>query len=231
MKKVMIFLLFIILLFTGCSFQKEEIKVEKKKVEPKKEEVVEEVYEDFNPMPIGFYDLNGNHLVRLHEMHDTLVVEKDVGLFQVFPSIEEEIYLDEAFGPAFYKAWTQYNTDNNIKIGFHISFTLSNGEEVSYNILNPSQTFDKWEYLMNYLYDDYAHFGDYFYSHIENDEFTENTLFTAFKMQSSYQCAEIHSGIQLSVFTYDGDDDFDQNGLYRGKSIHTFIICVNGYEC
>ena len=204
--------------------------LKKKKIEPKPE-VIEEVYEDSNPMPIGFYDLKGNHLVRLHEIHDDLVIEKDVGLFQVYPSFEEEIYLDEAFGPSFYNTWIQYNPNNSIKIGFHIEFTLSNGEEVSYNILNPSQTFDKWEYLMNYLYDDYAHFGDYFYSHIENDEFTENTLFTAFKMQSSYQCSEIHSSIKMSVFTYDSEDDFDENGLYRGKSIHTFKICVNGYEC
>ena len=230
MKKNILLLLLILTLLTGCSPKKEEKIVEKKKVEPKPE-VVEEVDEDLNPMPIGFYDLEGNHLVRLHEIHEDLVVEKDVGLFQVYPSFDEEIYLDEAFGPSFYQKWTEYNQSHTIKIGFHIHFTLFNGEEVSYNILYPSQTFDKWEYLMNYLYDDYAHFGDYFYSHIENDEFTENTLFTAFKMQSSYQCNEIHSSIQLSVFTYDTDDDFDENGLYRGNSIHTFKICVNGYEC
>ena len=90
---------------------------------------------------------------------------------------------------------------------------------------------NRWEHLMNYLYDDYANKGKGFYSHIENNEYNENTLFTAIKIQSSYQVDEIDSKILLTVFTYDTEDDFDESGEYRGNSSYTMTICLEGREC
>ena len=87
---------------------------------------------------------------------------------------------------------------------------------------------DKWEHLMTYLYDDYANRNKSFYSHIENNEYNENTLFTAIKLQSSYSCSEITSNIYLTVFTYDTEDDFENNE-YRGNSKYTITI-ITGKE-
>ncbi len=220
-----------LLLTAGCTNKKEEVP---KKEEEKKEETTEKEetpkYIDQNNTPIGIYKLTGNKLTKLKTINTDLVIEQDIGIFQIYPSNQEIINLDKSFGQSFYDEWSKYNTNNNLKLGFNITFTLLNGTTINYNILNPSQTFDHWEHLMNYLYDDYANLGKGFYSHIENDKYNASTLFTAFKMQSSYQCDEINSGITLSAFTYDSEDDF-QNGTYRGNSISSLKICINGKPC
>ena len=217
MKKVLIILL-CLLIVTGCT--KKEVKKEtKKKVTPEKEEVVK--YQDDNKTPISLYKLEGNKLTKLDKITKTLNVEENVDSFQIFPSTENEVIINNS--------WQELNPNNKIKIGFNIKYKTTGNEEVSYNILNPSQTFEKWEYLMNYLYDDYVNQGKGFYSHLEEKDYNENTLFTTFKMQASYACKDI-TNIKLTVFTYDTDDDFENNE-YRGNSFHTLNICIDNYEC
>ena len=53
-------------------------------------------------------------------------------------------------GKSFYNEWIKYN---NIKMGFNIKFSLDTGENINYNILSPNDTFNQWQYLLNYLYD------------------------------------------------------------------------------
>lgn len=227
MKKIYL-LLIIPLLLCGCD--KEEKTIEKPVVEEKKEEEVVEVvpqYVDLNNTPIGIYSLNGNTLTKLTSINKQLVVEQDIGVFQIYPSLEDVIVLNDSFANSFYNEWIKYNPNNTIRIGYNIKFSLINGTDVSYNMLSPANTFDKWEYLMNYFYDDYANRYKSFYSHMENHEYNENSLFTSIKLQSSYQCNEINSAIKLTVFTYDTEDDFLDNE-YRGNSKYTFTICVNG---
>ena len=224
MKKL-ISLLIIIILLTGCTTQEQE-PIKKKTTNPKKEEVIK--YQDTNKTPIGIYKLEGNKLTRLNQINKTLVVEENIDSFQIFPSNEEVVTIN-SFGTDFYNKWQEYNPGNTIKIGFNIKYKTTSNEEVSYNILNPMQTFEKWEYLMNYLYDDYINQGKGHYSHLEEKDYNENTLFTTFKMQASYACADI-TNIKLTVFTYDSEDDFENNE-YRGNSSHTLNICINGYEC
>ena len=226
MKKIkLLFLLLSILLVTACGKTEEQVEV---KEEPKKQmqevEVSAPIYTDDNTSPISFYSLQGNKLIKLTEITKRLNIEEDIGIFQIYPSNENEILLNKSFAESFYDEWQKYNQNNNIKIGFNIKFNLVN-EEISYNIFDPSNTFDKWEYLMNYLYDDYANRGKGFYSHIEENQYNESTLFTALKIQSSYQCNEIISPIQVTVFTYDTEDDFENNE-YRGNSKQTFTINI-----
>ena len=217
MKKFLI--IFISLIFiTGCFNTKKEEPVVKK--EPKKVEE-KEVYKDLNNTPIGIYKLEGNTLTRLHEFETTFVPDQDINSFQLFPSNEESITLNESFGKSFYNEWIKYN---NIKMGFNIKFSLDTGENIDYNILSPSNTFDQWEYLLNYLYDDYINDGKGFYSHLEAEDYNENTLFTTFKMQSSGYVNKINSNVEFSVFTYDSEDDFIDN-KYRGNSIYTIKVC------
>lgn len=225
MKKI--FILFIItLLICGCEKKTSNIVQNEEKVYPEKVEV----YKDYNNTPIGIYSLKGNTLTRINNFDFTPIVEQDIGVFQIFPSNDDVVYLDTSFGQSFYNEWVKYNTNNSLKIGFNISFTKNNEEEISYNIFGPGDTFNHWEQLMNYLYDDYANLGKGFYSHIEDKDFNDNTLFTAFKMQSSYQVDQIASGIKFQVFTYDSEDDF-VDSLYRGNSSHTVNLCINGVAC
>ena len=224
MKKL-ITIVIILLTLCGCT-NKKETKQEPKKLE-KKEEIIKDTYKDNNTTPIGIYNLQGNTLTKLTKINKTPIVEQDLGVFQIYPSNEDSINLNKAFGLSFYDEWIKYN---NIKLGFNIKFTLSNGQNISYNIFSPENTFDQWEYLMNYLYDDYNNFGKSFYSHIEKEEFNENTLVTAIKIQSSYSVDQIASKITLTVFTYDTEDDFENNE-YRGNSKYSMDICLEGREC
>ena len=223
MKKIIIALFIVIATTSGCKKQEKT----KKKVKEEKIEIIEETpkYEDLNNTPIAFYSIKGNSLQKISSINKELVIEDDIGLFQIFPSQEEQIPITN-FAEDYFKQWQVYN-QNNLKVGFNIKFKI-NDQEISYNILSPSNTMDKWEHLMTYLYDDYANRNKSFYSHIENNEYNENTLFTAIKLQSSYSCSEITSNIYLTVFTYDTEDDFENNE-YRGNSKYTITI-ITGKE-
>lgn len=224
MKKILLVLV-VLLLFCGCT-KKEEVKEKPK--EEKKEEVIEkDTYKDENKTPIGFYKVQGNTLTKITKVNVTPVVEQDMGVFQIYPSNEDNLTIDKGFGLAFYDEWNKYN---NIKLGYNIKFSLADGRNISYNIFSPENTFDQWEYLMTYLYDDYNNFGKGFYSHIEKEQFTENTLMTSIKIQSSYSVDQINSKISLTVFTYDSEDDFENNE-YRGNSSYTMDICLEGRPC
>lgn len=231
MKKIFLLLMCVFILLCGCE-KKEETKDVVKDKEENKEEIVEEVdtYKDLNNTPIGIYSLQGNKLVKLTSFNTKLVIEKDINTFQLYPSNEDVIYLNNGFGQSFYDEYMKYNTNGNLKMGFNIKFTLYEGREVSYNIFSPNETFTEWNYLMNYLYDDYANRGKSFYSHVESHQVTPETLYTTFKMQASYGCGDIFSKIQFTVFTYDSEDDFLDNE-YRGNSKYTLNICAEGRPC
>lgn len=213
----------LLVIISGCG-KKEIKKKEKKKVEV---EYVEK-YEDLNNTPISFYTSNDSGLVKLTKINKKLVSLEDIGIFQIYPSNEESISFNGGFGNSFYNEWMKYNTNNNLKIGYNIKFSTDE-EEISYNIFNPSNCMEKWEYLLNYLYDDYANRGKSFYSHIEENEFNENTLPTSIKLQSNDKALSIKNKILLTVFTYDSEDDF-LDGEYRGNSSSTLTICVSD-EC
>ena len=223
MKKIIIAIIIVLIITTGCTKQKKEEKKTKEKIIEKVEEIPK--YEDLNNTPIAFYSIKGNNLQKLYSINKELVIEEDIGLFQIFPSQEEQIPITN-FAEDYYNQWQVYN-QNNLKVGFNIKFKV-NDQNISYNILSPNNTMDKWEHLLTYLYDDYANRNKSFYSHIENTEYTDNTLFTAIKLQSSYSCSEISSNIYLTVFTYDTEDDFENNE-YRGNSKYTITI-ITGKE-
>lgn len=224
MKKILLVLV-VLLLFCGCT--KKEKVIEKTKEEKKEEIIEKDTYKDENKTPIGFYKVQGNTLTKITKINVTPVVEQDMGVFQIYPSNEDNLTIDKGFGLAFYDEWNKYN---NIKLGYNIKFSLADGRNISYNIFSPENTFDQWEYLMTYLYDDYNNFGKGFYSHIEKEQFNENTLMTSIKIQSSYSVDQINSKISLTVFTYDSEDDFENNE-YRGNSSYTMDICLEGRAC
>lgn len=221
MKKLLLFLLFSILLITGC--QKEKVKEEKtiKEKEPKVT-IKKETYQDLNTTPIGIYKLENNTLTKITTLTKHLNVEEDIDTFQIYLSNEDTITLNNNFGESFYNEWIKYK---NVKQGFNVKYTLKNEQTTSYNILTPDDTFKHWEYLMNYLYDDYVNRGKSFYSHLEMNDYNSNSLFTAIKLQAAYQCSEIKT-IELTAFTYDSEDDF-LNNEYRGNSSATLIINTN----
>ena len=217
MKKLAILLIISSILIVGCK--------DTKTIDTKRKVAVDETtetYKDSNNTPIGIYSLENNNLKKLTTITKHLNVEEDIGIFQVYLSNEDNVQLTTNFGESFHNEWLKYQ---GIKLGFNIKYTLNNNETTSYNILSPDNTFEHWEYLMNYLYDDYANRNKSFYSHIESTDYNSETLFTAIKMQSSGKCNEIKT-IELTAFTYDSEDDF-LNNEYRGNSKATLIINTN----
>ncbi len=222
MRNKIIYFILILILLCGCGRIESNQKVQKKK-ENKKEEVIP-TYQDLNDTPISFYQLQGNTLTKVDEIKGNFNPMDDILFLQVYPSNLDTVSLNSDFSNSFYEEYMKYQQKNPIKIGFHITYNV-NGEEISYNIMTPSNTMDHWEQFMAYLYDDYVNRGKSFYSHIENDQYTDSTLFTSFKLQCGAYCKDA-SNIKLSVFTYDSEDDF-LNNHYRGNSISEIPICID----
>ena len=219
-----IVLLSVILILTGCSEEKKEIKKEEPKTEIEK---VEEKYTDQNNTKIGLYFEKGNRLELIKEYKTNIITGVDVGVFQIFPSNEDTVYLNNKFGSEFYNTWISLPNYKDLKIGFNVKYTLDTGEEVNYNILDYNVVYEE---LYDYLYDDYANRNNSWYSHIEEKDYNEDTLYTSIKLYAG-SADSINSKISLTVFTYDDLEDFDENNNYRGNSSYTITICDINKTC
>lgn len=226
MKKIIV-LFILAFIITGCGTAKEEIKVD---IEPEEEEEKAPEYVDYNNTKIGLYD-DENGVFKLVAEYQTNIIDgKDIAVFNIYPSQDEVLKINERYGISFHNKWIENENHENLKIGFNVKFTLKSGEEVSFNILEPGQTFES-ELIYSYLYDDYANRNIDWYSHIEEREYTDETHYTAIKLYASDAEKNIDSKIMLTVFTYDGLDDFDEDGNYRGNSSYTAVICDKEKTC
>ena len=218
MKKII--LLFLCGLFLlGCSNEKNSNRVKKEKKNDKDE--IKENYIDNNSMPISFYENNK----KITTKNVVLKVGQDLGVFQIFPSSDEQIKYSNSYCDSFYNEWKKYDSNNNTKIGYNISYSIMDGRNISHTILNPSNTMDYEGYLAIYLNDDYNNCNKSWYSHVEPKDYTENTFFTSIKLFANGSVNDINSNIILTVFTYDTEDDFDPvTKEYRGKSKATLTL-------
>ena len=221
MKKIFLLILFLSIFLGGCN-EKEKEEPIKVKGKLKTEEV--ETYKDLNNTPICFYELRNNTLTKLTSINKTLSNLEDIGLFQVYPSCEENITLTKSFAESFKEEWDKYNK-GTLKMGYNLTFNTKEENTINFNILNPNNTMEHWEYIMTYLYDDYVNRTKGYYSHLEANEYNENSLLTAIKLQSNYKYPDILEKIDLNVFTYDSTDDFQDN-TYRGNSKSTLTINI-----
>ena len=117
--------------------------------------------------------------------------------------------------------YQNYTDISGYKIGYHLKFETVDGV-VEQTILKPSDGDYVYKYIQVYLYDDVNQEAS-FYSHIEDKDMTENTMLTTIKLFTSTKIADVISPIELTVFTYNGEEDF-KDGMYRGNSKFTTII-------
>ena len=221
MKKKILLILCLLLLITGC---KKELSNKVK--EPDLKNLVEkkEEYIDNNPIKLGIYMYYNSYTDRkkLNEYTTNWALNVDLCSLEIFYTTEESI------PPTNIKSlWTDYRNNyeniDNYKIGYNISFDTKNEGHISKTILNPSDVWDIYNYLQVYLYDDVHQEDGAWYSHVEENEYNDNTILTSIKLTGSTIVDEITSDITLTVFTYD-DDDFDKDNNYRGISKDTIII-------
>lgn len=223
MKKI-IFIMLSLMLLVGCNkkeeSQDEVIDDKKENVEPKEEEK----YIDNNPIELSFYMYYGKNTnrKRLETYQTPFITGQDLCSLEIYYTKEEMLSINSQKS-----LWNQYlqNYSNidNYKIGYKISFTNANNENISKYILSPKDTYDIFDFIQIYLYDDIHVQDGAWYSHVTEDEYNPNTILTSIKLTGSDKTNEITSDITLEVFTYD-DDDFDSDGNYRGKSKASIII-------
>lgn len=213
-----VLLIGIIFFICGCSLFTDE-----KYIMPiDNTDVKEEEYKDNNPIKIGiFYADNNYHNKSIikDSYYTDFTNGKDIGSFEVFYTSNEVIE-----GTDFKNTWnTYYNiyTDiDNYKIGYNIKFILNDGTSFDNTFLKPD-IFHFSEYFYVYFYDDIHQKDGTMYSHLE--EVNDNTLMTSVKLYAVDGIDDVQN-IVLTAFTYDDEDDFDDNGNYRGSSSYTIEI-------
>lgn len=221
MKKI---LLMLVILLVGCT-PKEEINKEENKLENnneiKQEEIIKEEYVDNNPIKLGLYLYTGSYSnkEKLSTYETTFVSGSDIGSFEVFFT-DEEVISGNSFKSLFNSYYDKYENIDNYKIGYNIEFTLKDGTVNKFNLLEPN-TYLYGDYFYTYLYDDIHVNEGEFYSHLESID--DNTLITSIKIYAVDKIDDVKK-IKLTVFTYDSDDDFDEDGNYRGISKYSIDI-------
>ena len=217
MKKVFL-IMTALLLLTGCG-EKKEIIPDNNKEEEKEEEIpAEPVYVDDNPITVGMY-MNGKLVT---EYSTTFRNDMDIASIDVYYSNESEA------GSAntkrnFNKYYANYENIDNYKIGYYIKFR-ADGKDYEHMILDADNEFTFYPYIYLYLYDDIHQADGSWYSHVTKEEENENTLFTSIKLYLAGSYDKMEDEITVMAFTYDGEDDFDEEGHYRGKSSYTVKI-------
>lgn len=217
MKKKII-LIFIIILLTGCTNKLDnKNKVDVKIIEPDIIEPTVPPYVDDNPITVGLYQ-NGYLVSNI----DTPFYDKtDITSVDVYFTNEE--YTGSTWTKYnFNKYYANYENIEKYKIGFFVSFT-ADGEKHECTLLDPSIMFVFNPYIFIYMYDDVHQADGAFYSHLEMSDVKDDTIYSSIKL-TGIETANIESPITLTVFTYDGDEDFDSDGNYRGNSKYTITI-------
>ena len=227
MKRNLLLMCLFIILICGCGTKKEkQIKKDDiSKIEEKAEIIEEPKYVDDNPIKIAFYNKNGYVLSLAKGYSGPINIKKDITTFQVFFSNDDEVrFSNMKFGEYFYNTFNDINPEKKYKIGFNLSYDLNDGTHISQNIFGPSTTQTNYDYIEVYLYDSYKHRNDSFYSHIEENEFNDETLMTSIKLTAGSKFNDISSKVILTVFTYDEDDFDEETNEYRGISKYSLEI-------
>lgn len=219
MKKYLIILMCFVLL-TACSLKKETKVINNdNSVNEVEDDIIETPsYIDNNPVKVGFY-LDGK---RINEYKTKFRNDMDIAVFDIYFTDLDDVG-NNSTKTNFNKFYSNYEDASKYKIGFFISYDAidKHYEKV---ILNADTEYWVAPYIYVYLYDDIHQADGAWYSHVTKDEYNDETIFSSIKLYLAEKYEGITSPISLTVFTYDGMDDFDEDGYYRGESSHTVII-------
>lgn len=183
-----------------------------------------EEYVDENEMKIGLYIDEGNRKRLVKEYYCDFSAENIMGIFYAIPTLEEEIVGDD-FKTIFDQYYHEYVNYNNYKIGYNIKFTLDSGETINQIVLNPDDAYLLFPKVQCYLYDDIHLIPGRSYYHITQDIMNDERICSSIKLVGDKNTRNIVSPIELTVFTFDGEDDFTpMTKKYRGNSSYTILI-------
>ena len=219
MKKICALLTCLIIL-SGCSKKEEKVKEIEKIEEP---EIIEDAssYIDNNPVKIAFYKDNKI----LKEESTTASPMTDIGVFSVLFTNDEEVSGNN-YKVLFNNYYDKYENKEKYKIGYYIKFHV-NDKLYEKTIVDPTSIFSLAPYIYVYLYDDIHQADGAWYSHVEEKDVKEDTMYTSIKLFMAQEIKDVTSPITFKTFTYDSEDDFDENGNYRGNSQYSIEIKLN----
>lgn len=216
--------------------EKEEIKIyeeeqarliEEQRLQDEKEQeyqnfLNEQVYN--NKIPIGLYTIQNGVKVLTREFYCDWSRDSIFSLFYAVASNEESLPNTD-FATVFKKYWDANENIQNYKIGYNIKYSLDTGEVINKRILNPEDTESLFKNIQFYLYDDVTYMPGRRYYHMRQYEMTAETLLTSVKLVGYKETKGVNGPIELTVFTYDGQEDFDSvTGEYLGNSKFTTKI-------
>lgn len=231
MKKFSLVILIIIaVLISSCSLRKIEdadtmtsaltqtettqtaITAEITSVETKVEEEV---------LPIGIYNMTycsfgTREVYELQtDFKDDQSLGRDLCVFAVFPSQEKELS-----GQYFKYIWEDAIKANpeaeKMKIGYFFEYMTPEGKYAE-TILRPSDiSEDFWDYIEVYIYDDVNQDVTAWHSHLLDNQITDETLVTSFKITAGAKIADV-SEMRLTAFLYSPDkaDSIDMSYIAR----------------
>ena len=222
MKRVVLIICILILCSCNSSLNNNEI-VDPTLNENIGDSIIE--YQDDNPVKISLYvDNTSGGLDKVDgEFKDKWRTKRDIVVFGSVFCEDDEIASDY-----FQNIWKnnaqKYDNYEMYKTGWHVRFSLLNGTEFDQMIFTPSDVDDFYDYLELYLYDSANQPIGTWYSHLTDNQMTENTVMTSLKLTAGSKWEEIDGEITVTVFTYNDEEDFDENGKYRGNSMSTVKV-------
>jgi len=235
MKKIVIIILLIcvcLIAYFAYNNKTEEIIIEEA---PSDESIVSEdihepdeaIYTDSNPMSVGFY-LSKNSKFELVEEFTApwYVGPPDICVLSVLPN-NQDIVNESSFKNAFQKCLDEYENVNDYKIGYHMKFSMKDGTIIDKNILTveDAEADESFSKIMVFLYDDVNIKPGQSKYHVTKETFSDETIFTSIKLTGGVSANDVLSPIELTVFTYKDENDFDpDNGMYRGNSSYTINV-------
>lgn len=228
MKRIILILFTLFL--SGCSIKLDHVdnKVDINRVKEEKDpiplEPIEE-YKDENPVQITLYTEDNLGVLNKasREMQLPWEMKKDIIVFgSLFCTDDKK---DADYFQNIWKACADaYEDSTKYKVGWQVSFSLTDGSKITQIINKPSDVEYFYDYLEIYLYDSANVPINTWYSHLLDDQMNENTIMTSIKLTAGSKYQEIDGPIEVKVFTYDSEDDFLEDGSYRGQSFYEVTI-------
>lgn len=190
---------------------------------PIEEEKKDNVKEDDNPITVGLYTQGNSGKVLTPKYNSNWDRDEIIGMFYVLYTNKEKV--NSNFSSSWKEYYQSYTNIDKYKIGYNIKYTLKSGDIIDKQILKPDDVPSLFSNLQLYLYDDVTPMPGRRYYHMTQPEVTEKTIYTSIKIVAYKETVNVVSPIELTVFTYDSEDDFDKiTGKYIGKSIYKTTI-------
>lgn len=192
-------------------------------IEEEIEEEKEPEYKDENTVPISLYIEQGDSLVKITEYSCDWSAENVFNLFYAIPSKEDTIP-NYNFDSMWKEKISAYDNGDKCRIGYQVSFKYEDGQTYTYNLKCPDDTYFTFPKVMTYLYDDVNLVPGKPYYHITQDVMYDYTIASSIKLVGDVDSNKIDGPITLTAFCFDSEDDFDEDGNYRGNSKYSITI-------